>query len=228
LYLHLAFDSVQVAPGDIVARGQALAISGETGMTCDGEESGPGPHLHFQVQRSDEGKHFTQSLPVAFDDISGNEGVPVEGTSYVSGNFGRGKAQKIKLTPHRAERVFAPKAKPADPSITEVQSLPPEALLAGTEGDLDSWVAGVQTASAAGTPAPTSTETATATPTETLTPTPMPLASDTPVPAATPTPVIVDTATPMPSDTPPPEPSDTPSPEPSDTPPPVDSPTPTP
>jgi hypothetical protein len=207
LYLHLAYDSVIVAPGDLVSRGQALAISGETGVTCDGEESGPAPHLHFQVQRTEEGRYFTQSLPVAFDDINKREGVPVEGASYVSGNYGRGKPQKIKLTPHRAERVFAPKAIPADPALSEL------AIQPGEEGSIDDWVAGVQTAIAASaTATETVTDTATATATETPTNTPVPVMSDTPAPVATPTPTIVDSPTPVPSDTPP-APSDTPPPD---------------
>jgi murein DD-endopeptidase MepM/ murein hydrolase activator NlpD len=218
LYLHLAFDSAQVAIGDIVSRGQAIAISGETGTTCDAEQSGPGPHLHFQVQQTVEGVYFTQSLPVAFDDISENDGVPIEGASYVSGNFGRGKPQKIKLTPHRAQRIFAPKAVPADPRLTEALPQPS----ATPEGESqESWVAGVQTAAAANayeTPAPTWTETATATPTETYTPTPIPAASDTPQPVATPTPVPSDTPVPAPSDTPEPIPSDTVGPASSETP----------
>lgn len=231
LYLHLAFDSVQVNVGDVVSRGQAIAISGDTGVTCS-DDGGPAPHLHFQVQRTQEGNYFTQSLPIAFDDISDNEGVPVEGRSYVSGNFGRGKPQKIALTPHRAERVFAPKAVPDNPFLIEAVPGPVEAEAEGAPGmSIEEWVAAVQAAaggsaeSATAIPEPTTTETPTATPTETYTPTPLPIPSDTPPPAATPTPVPSDTPPPPPSDTPPPpsntvEPagSDTPPPPPSDTP----------
>jgi murein DD-endopeptidase MepM/ murein hydrolase activator NlpD len=222
LYLHLAYDSVQVTAGDIVSRGQALAISGDTGVTCS-DDGGPAPHLHFQVQQTQEGHYFTQSLPIAFDDISGNEGVPVEGESYASGNFGRGKPQKIALTPHRAERVFAPKAVPENPLLTEAVPMPPPSEAAPGE-DPNSWVSGVQTAVAAGatpTAEATGTETATATPTETYTPTPLPIPSDTPPPAATPTPVPSDTPPPAPSDTPPPPPSATIEPAGGDTPPPA-------
>ena len=44
-----------------------------------------------------------------------NDGVPVEGKSYVSGNYGRGKPQKIKLTPWRVPREFNPRRQAARP-----------------------------------------------------------------------------------------------------------------
>jgi murein DD-endopeptidase MepM/ murein hydrolase activator NlpD len=205
LYLHLAFDSAVVAPGDLVSRGQPLAISGETGVTCDDEESGPAPHLHFQVQRFEEGRYFTQSLPIAFDDIGDNEGVPIEGRSYASGNYGRGKPQKIKLTPHRAERVFAPKAVPADPAVSEVgpdPALPPPEDPSAT---VEATVTETET------PTETATETPTETPTATATPTPTPVPSDTP--AATATAEILESPTASASETPAAEPSASASPQ---------------
>jgi murein DD-endopeptidase MepM/ murein hydrolase activator NlpD len=213
LYLHLAFDSIQVEAGDVIAQGEPIAISGDTGVTCS-DDGGPAPHLHFQVQRSEEGKYFTQSLPVAFDDISDNEGVPVEGQSYVSGNFGPGKPQKIKLTPHRAVRPFDPKAVPEDPLVTEVKPQPTETPVGpgdagATDGAAPGDVAPSGGESTGETPTPTETETPTATPTHTYTPTPLPIPSDTPPPPA---------ATATPSDTPSPTPSDTATPTPSDTP----------
>jgi murein DD-endopeptidase MepM/ murein hydrolase activator NlpD len=121
LYLHLAYDSTLVHVGDLVRQGQPIAVSGETGLTCSGEpgDTSPGPHLHFQVQQSEQsGAYLTQSRPVTFDDVKG-DGIPDEGESYVSGNFGPGKEQKITLTPRRVERVFAPKAVPANPKLLE-------------------------------------------------------------------------------------------------------------
>jgi murein DD-endopeptidase MepM/ murein hydrolase activator NlpD len=233
LYLHLAYDSVVVQPGDLVERGAAIAISGETGVTCNDAEDGPAPHLHFQVQRTEEGKYFTQSLPVAFDDISGNEGVPIEGDAYASGNYGRGKPQKIKLTPHRAQRIFNPKAVPADPKVTEVKPQPEPTASAE---DIARWNAAIETAAAAAatetplpteTPAEVPTETETETPTETPTPEP-----PTPEPP-TATPPVIDTPSPVPSDTPVPvasEPAatDTPAPPPESPSPPPESPSPPP
>ncbi len=194
LYLHLAYDSVLVTTGDLVERGQPLALSGETGVTCSDHDGGPAPHLHFQVQSTVEGSYSTQSLPVAFDDVGEGGGVPAEGTSYVSGNYGRGKPQKIKLTAHHAERVFAPKATPADPGLTEMQPAP--------------------TATETATPAETVSvaPTATPTPTDTATPSPSdaPVPSLTPAPSDTPTPAVSDTVVPLESETPTPVETPTP------------------
>lgn len=49
LYLHLLPHSLQVKVGDQVSQGQTLALSGQTGYTCN-VAGGPGPHLHFQLQ----------------------------------------------------------------------------------------------------------------------------------------------------------------------------------
>ena len=163
LYLHVAYNGVTVSAGDIVDQGDPIAISGATGLTCaDGEGSGPGPHLHFQVQQTDPDRPLSQSIPVAFDDIPSNKGVPQDGRSYVSGNYGKGKPQKIKLTAWRLPRVFNPTARPADPTLVEeplapTPTPPPEA------------------------PVPLSID-ASATPTETPTITPVPDDTRTPVP----------------------------------------------
>lgn len=174
-YLHLAFDSVQVEPGQLVERGEPIAISGETGVTCGADDRGPGAHLHFQVQRTEEGRYFAQSLPVAFDDVSKNNGVPQDGQSYVSGNFGKGKPQKIKLTPYRVPRIFDPRAIPLDPTLREadpdaVHEAPtPEAPPPAGDAPVTE-----QLPSPEATPTATSTMTRTATPTPTRTPTPSP------------------------------------------------------
>lgn len=176
-YLHLAYDSAQVAPGQLIERGQPIAISGETGVTCGSDDGGPGPHLHFQVQRTEEGRYFTQSLPIAFDDVSKHDGVPQEGESYVSGNFGKGKPQKIRLTPYRVERDFNPVAVPLDPTLREadpnaVHETPtPEAP---PPGDAPT--------PAEDAPSPEATPTATATMTRTPTPSPEPTETPTPEP----------------------------------------------
>jgi murein DD-endopeptidase MepM/ murein hydrolase activator NlpD len=198
VYMHLAHGSATVLPGQEVAQGEPIAISGETGVTCSDIDGGPGPHLHFQVQRTVEGAYFSQSLPIAFDDVPDNDGVPRPGASYVSGNFGPGKPQKIALTPRRVQREFNPQAVPLYPSLVEA-----EPVFAPTPG--------INTTS--DTPTPEGTPTATPLiPDSTEVPTEIP--TDTPEPSATPEPF-----TPEPSSTnthtptPPPPPA-TPTPEP--------------
>ena len=197
LYLHLAQNSVVVHVGDVVDRGEALAISGETGLTCADNDSGPGPHLHFQVERTEEGRYFTQSLPIAFDDISKNDGVPSEGETYMSGNYGRGKPQKIKLTPHRVEREFNPVARPANPALFEADPLPAPTATPPPADTQQAPAASPDHPDEAAPPTPdvpTLTAEASRTPRPTRTPvitpsdTPEPPPSDTPIPAATPAP----------------------------------------
>ncbi len=213
LYLHLAQDFVLVHPGQFVDQGQPIAASGDTGVTCSEDMKGRGPHLHFQVERTDDSHYFTQSLPIAFDDIAKNGGIPQQDQSYVSGNYGRGKMQKIKLTPHHDPRPFNPVATPADPSLFEADqnAAPPPAASATPEPTTPSDVP-----ADAGTPAPVPTRqprpthTPTARPTDT--PVPTPTASDTPIPSNTPVPtdtatLPTATSTPVPpvaTDTPPP------------------------
>jgi len=188
VYMHLAYRAVLVRPGDLVEQGQPIAVSGETGVTCSNDDKGPGPHLHFQVERTEQGHYYTQSLPIAFDDISTTNGVPQEGQSYQSGDYGRGKPQKVKLTPHHVPRVFNPVAKPADPALMEA---PPPPLDTPTPPPDDTP-----------TPLPLVTETNTAVPDDT--PTEEPSSTNTPVPTDTPTPVASPTPAPEPTPTPPP------------------------
>jgi murein DD-endopeptidase MepM/ murein hydrolase activator NlpD len=215
LYLHVAYNGVTVAPGDVVDQGDPIAISGETGLTCsDSEGGGPGPHLHFQVQRTEPDRPLTQSVPVAFDDIPTNKGVPEDGRSYVSGNFGKGKPQKIKLTPWRVPRVFNPVAQPANPDLLEEPLAPtptPEAARPEAES-IEASASATMTETPTITPVPDDTHTPT--PDDTNTPEPSRTApsTDTAVPE-TPVPdtAVPDTATAPPvTDTPPPD--DTPPP----------------
>ncbi len=207
LYLHLAQNSAVVKVGDLVEQGQPLAMSGETGLTCSDDGSGPGPHLHFQVERTEEGRYFTQSLPVAFDDVSKGAGVPQENQTYASGNYGRGKQQKIKLTPHRVPREFNPIATPAVPGLLEGD---PKPVVTPPPADL-SPAAAAPTDRGAPTDAPASNAPPADAPTA-------PDSTRTPRPTRTPTPEPSDTPLPAPSDTPVPQPSETPAPRPSDTP----------
>ncbi|MDP9236342.1 MAG: peptidoglycan DD-metalloendopeptidase family protein [Chloroflexota bacterium] len=212
LYLHLAQDSVTVKVGDLVDQGQPLALSGETGLTCSDDNSGPGPHLHFQVERTEEHRYFTQSLPIAFDDVSKDDGVLQQDATYMSGNYGRGKPRKIKLTPHRTARVFNPVATPkipdlleADPAPVPASSATPVAQAAPAEPGATAETAepkSVAPAEARPTPEPTHRPTRTPSPSDTPetapsdTPVP-PRATDTPVPPAS-----TDTRTPAPTDQP--------------------------
>jgi len=230
LYLHLAKNGVFVRPGDIVWQGQIIGTSGDTGLTCSDHGRGSGLHLHFQVERTEPNHYFTQSLPIAFDDISDNDGVPREGRSYVSGNFGHGKPQRIKLTLHRHVRPFAPIARPVDPTLLEAEHVEVPPII----GDVDTPTP--EPASEGVSPTPTETPEPTDTPRPTRTPSVTPSATGTPTAFATATPVPTDTltptATPSPTDTPVP-PTSTPAP-PTNTPlpptalPPTDTPTPAP
>jgi murein DD-endopeptidase MepM/ murein hydrolase activator NlpD len=204
LYMHLAYDSVQVEVGAEVRRGEALAVSGETGVTCSGETGlDPGAHLHFQVGPYEPGKYFTQSQPIAFDDIPTDGGVAVEGKSYVSGNYAPGKPQKIKLTPYRVSREFNPQAVPLHPEIVPAEN--PTQTPA-------SEATATETPSPTHTPIPAAesyTEIPTETPTETPTPEPEVVVPtpEAPPPSATATDVVVPTpmpptSTPLPTDTP--------------------------
>ncbi|MBI2723888.1 MAG: M23 family metallopeptidase [Chloroflexi bacterium] len=217
LYLHLAYNGVTVKPGDLVAQGQPIAIAGETGLTCSGEGTAPGPHLHYQVERTEPGQYFTQSLPIAFDDIPRDNGVAKEGQSYMSGNYGRGRLQKIKLTPYRVPRVFNPVAVAGDPGLLEAKPeptpAPPPTDAAGNAPDAGAPSGtGIDTPVApdvppspetSNTPRPTRTSSVTPTPTETETPTPTPSpATQTPPApptAQTPSPVVSSAASPPPS-----------------------------
>ena len=181
LYLHLAYNAATVQVGQVVAQGEPIAISGETGLTCSDSDTGPGPHLHFQVERTDAIQYFTQSLPIAFDDLPRNAGVPQNGASYVSANYGRGKSQKIKLTPYRVPREFNPIAVPADPGIIEAVHVDaPPSSEAPTDTPVPAETAAPQlTQLPTDTPTPKPTRTPTATPTSTPEP---PTATATPVP----------------------------------------------
>ena len=78
-YLHLMFQGALVKVGDHVSQGQPIAYSGATGYAS-------GPHLHFQVEKTDAGSWFSQSIAVHFADVTSNGGVPVQGQGYTSGN----------------------------------------------------------------------------------------------------------------------------------------------
>jgi murein DD-endopeptidase MepM/ murein hydrolase activator NlpD len=75
-YFHLARGSVRVRPGERVARGQWLALSGNTGFST-------APHLHFGVYRTGPDR-TTESLAVRFETRSGAITIPRSGAQYLN------------------------------------------------------------------------------------------------------------------------------------------------
>jgi murein DD-endopeptidase MepM/ murein hydrolase activator NlpD len=73
-YYHLQQDGALVDVGDVVARGQQIGLSGNTGHTTM-------PHLHFAVYRATEWGN-TQSIPVRFRGVDGLVSRPRHGARY--------------------------------------------------------------------------------------------------------------------------------------------------
>lgn len=75
-YFHLELGSAQVRVGERVARGQALARSGNTGFST-------APHLHFGVYRARPEGH-NESLAVRFETRGGAIAAPRSGARYLN------------------------------------------------------------------------------------------------------------------------------------------------
>lgn len=75
-YFHLARGSVEVSRGDVVRRGQRLALSGDTGYST-------APHLHFGVYRT-AADGQTQSVAVRFRTRTGPLALPRTGSRYLN------------------------------------------------------------------------------------------------------------------------------------------------
>jgi murein DD-endopeptidase MepM/ murein hydrolase activator NlpD len=76
-YFHLEQGSAVVRPGEHVARGERLALSGNTGFST-------APHLHFGVYRTDS-HGGTQSLATRFRARGGIVVAPRSGARYLNG-----------------------------------------------------------------------------------------------------------------------------------------------
>ena len=76
-YMHLAPSGVEVRPGQHVARGAELALSGNTGFSST-------PHLHFQVMTAAGDGLSARSFPIRFAVARGRAEEPVQGRSYPS------------------------------------------------------------------------------------------------------------------------------------------------
>ncbi|MCR4316420.1 MAG: M23 family metallopeptidase [Planctomycetes bacterium] len=75
-YLHLRHDGAIAQVGDVVARGDHIAYSGNTGNSMM-------PHLHFHVT----GEDFSRTIPSGFEEVGEPGGVPQPLRSYKSANY---------------------------------------------------------------------------------------------------------------------------------------------
>jgi murein DD-endopeptidase MepM/ murein hydrolase activator NlpD len=76
-YMHLAPSGVEVAPGQRVARGDQLALSGNTGFSST-------PHLHFAVMTAGEDGRTARSFPFQLAVAPDRVEEPVQGRAYPS------------------------------------------------------------------------------------------------------------------------------------------------
>ena len=76
-YMHLAPSGVRVSVGQKVARGDELALSGNTGFSST-------PHLHFQVMTAATDGVSAQSYPFDLAVSAQKTETPVQGRAYPS------------------------------------------------------------------------------------------------------------------------------------------------
>lgn len=76
-YMHLAPSGIEVTPGQRVARGQALALSGNTGFSST-------PHLHFQVMTAGDDGLSARSFPFRLAIAPDHVEAPIQGRRYAA------------------------------------------------------------------------------------------------------------------------------------------------
>jgi murein DD-endopeptidase MepM/ murein hydrolase activator NlpD len=76
-YMHLAPSGVMVQPGTRVARGDEIALSGNTGFSST-------PHLHFQVMTAADDGIAARSFPFRLATGPGRVEDPIQGHAYPS------------------------------------------------------------------------------------------------------------------------------------------------
>jgi murein DD-endopeptidase MepM/ murein hydrolase activator NlpD len=74
-YMHLSPSGIEVKPGQRVARGERLALSGNTGFSST-------PHLHFQVMTAGEDGASVQSFPFQIASKPKRVEEPLQGRRY--------------------------------------------------------------------------------------------------------------------------------------------------
>jgi murein DD-endopeptidase MepM/ murein hydrolase activator NlpD len=76
-YMHLAPSGVEVAPGQRIARGQPIALSGNTGFSST-------PHLHFQVMTAGDDGVSARSFPFRLAIAPDRVEEPIQGRRYAA------------------------------------------------------------------------------------------------------------------------------------------------
>jgi len=74
-YMHLSPSGIEVAPGQRVARGQSIALSGNTGFSST-------PHLHFQIMTAADDGMTARSFPFRMAVAPHRVEEPVQGRRY--------------------------------------------------------------------------------------------------------------------------------------------------
>jgi murein DD-endopeptidase MepM/ murein hydrolase activator NlpD len=76
-YMHLSPSGVEVKPGQVVARGEEIALSGNTGFSST-------PHLHFQVMTASEDGTAKHPFPFELAISAHRVSAPLQGQRYTA------------------------------------------------------------------------------------------------------------------------------------------------